>query len=206
MRLYFKPGACSLAPRIVMAELGIDHESIAVDTAAGLTATGQPYEAINPRGYIPALELDDGTVITENPAILQYLGDLQPAAGMAPPAGTLERIRLQQWLNFISAELHKAFSPFFKGRDLAPAERDEALAGLSRRIGDVEHALDDGYLFLLGDQFSVADAYLFVVLNWAGYIGVDLNPWPHVSAYVAGLAKRPAIRSAMAAEGLLEAA
>lgn len=204
MRLYFKPGACSLSSRITMTELGVPFEAVRVDTATGRTEAGADFRAINPKGYVPALEIAPGTVITENPAILQYLADSHPAARLAPPAGTLERARLQEWLNFTSSELHKAFTPYFGGRTLEGAEKERAEANLARRIGDVARGLSDGRAFILGDAFSVADAYLFVVLNWTGFIGVSLDRWPEVARYVARLAARPAFRSAMQAEGLIK--
>jgi glutathione S-transferase len=203
MRLYFKPGACSLASRIVLTELGLAHESIAVDTQAGRTEGGADYRGINPKGYVPALDLGNGAVLTENPAILQYLADANPQAHLAPPAGTLERARLQEWLNFTSSELHKAFSPFFTGRKLTDDEQRRAHDALERRIGDVERSLSDGRSHALGDSFSVADAYLFVVLSWSNVIGVDLPRWPHVAAFVQRVAARPAVRAAMVREGLI---
>lgn len=206
MRLYFKPGACSLSSRIVMTELGITHESVAVDTQAGLTEAGNDYRAINPKGYVPALELESGDVLTENPAILQYLADSNPQANLAPPAGTLQRARLQEWLNFTSSELHKAFSPFFGGRKLDGSEQRSAHDALARRIDDVERGFSDGRSYALGETFSVADAYLFVVLNWCSFIGVSLQRWPHVAAFVARVGGRPAVRAAMVSEGLIEEA
>lgn len=204
MRLYFKPGACSLSSRITMTELGVPFEAIRVDTETGKTETGADFRAINPKGYVPALEIAPGTVITENPAILQYLADSHPSAHLAPPVGTLERARLQEWLNFTSSELHKAFAPYFGGRALEGAEKERAEANLSRRIGDVAHGLSDDRDFILGDVFSVADAYLFVVLNWTNFIGVSFDRWPEVARYFARLAARPAFRSAMRAEGLIK--
>lgn len=206
MRLYFKPGACSLSSRIVLTELGLAHDSVKVDTDAGRTEAGDDYRAINPKGYVPALDLGNGDVLTENPAILQYLADSNPEAYLAPPAGTLERARLQEWLNFTSSELHKALSPFFSGRKLAEDEQARAHETLARRIGDVEHRLSDGRSYALGENFSVADAYLFVVLNWCNFIGVDLQRWPHATAYVQRVAARPAVRTAMAREGLIKEA
>ena len=203
MLLYFKPGACSLSSRIVLTELGLPFGAVKVDTDAGTTQDGSDYRAVNPKGYVPALEISPGTVITENPAILQYLADLVPKAGLAPLAGTIERVRLQEWLGFTSSELHKAFSPWFSGRPLGGEEKSRAEANLDRRIGDVEQGLSDGRSFILGETFTVADAYLFVVLNWSGFIGVDLAQWPKVAAYAARISARPAVRAALAAEGLL---
>jgi len=203
MRLYFKPGACSMSSRIVLNELGQPFDAIKVDTETGLTETGADYRAINPRGYVPALELTDGAVLTENPAILQYLADTHPEAGLAPPPGSLQRARLQEWLNFTSSELHKAFSPFFSGRELDGQENRRAQDALSRRLGDVEQRLSDGRSYTLGEDFTVADAYLFVVLNWCNFIGVALPQWPNVAEFVERVAARPAVRAAMAQEGLI---
>jgi glutathione S-transferase len=204
MKLYYKPGACSLSSRIVLTELDLPFEAVKVDTAAGLTETGEDFRTVNPRGYVPALRIDSDTVLTENAAILQYLADTRPEALLAPAAGSIERVRLQEWLSFISSELHVAFGPFFSGRADGDA-RQPALARLERRIGDVEQALGDGRDHLLGDRFSVADAYLFVVLNWTRFIGVDLKPWPQVAAFMDRVGQRPAVRSALIAEGLLAA-
>lgn len=203
MKLYFKPGACSLSPRIVLNELGLVFSAEQVDTGSGLTETGADYRRINPKGYVPALELDGGVVLTENPAILQYLADSYPEAGVAPVPGSVERARLQEWLNFTASELHKAFSPYFRGRALDDAEKVPVEAQLNRRIGDVEHGLADGRDFILGDRFSVADAYLFVVLNWSRFIGLDLSRWPSTQAYLARLSQRPSVKQAMRQEGLI---
>jgi glutathione S-transferase len=204
MRLYFKTGACSLSSRITLLEIGLPFEAVRVDTDTARTQDGANYREINPRGYVPALEIEPGVVITENPAILQYLADRAPEAGLAPTAGTLERIRLQEWLNFTSSELHKAFSPWFTGHPLEGAALERAKAMLARRIADVERGLSDGRPFILGQNFTIADAYLFVVLNWSGFIGVDLGAWPNVAAYMHRLLARPAIQSALAAEGLIQ--
>ena len=204
MLLYFKPGACSLASRIVLTEIGLPFEAVKVDTSAGTTEDGSDYRAINPKGYVPALQIVPGTIITENLAILQYLADQAPRAGLAPVAGTIERVRLQEWLSFTSSELHKAFSPWFSGQPLGGEDKSRAEANLSRRIGDVERGLSDDRPFILGDTFTVADAYLFVVLNWSGFINVDLARWPKVAAYTTRIAARPAVRAALTAEGLLQ--
>ncbi|AOF92259.1 glutathione binding-like protein [Sinorhizobium sp. RAC02] len=204
MLLYFKPGACSLSIRIVLMELDLPFESVEVDTKAGKTINGADYCTINPKGYVPALQIEPGIVLTENPAILQYLADLRPQSGLAPSAGTLERSRLQEWLNFTSSELHKAFGPWFSGRAFVEGEQFRAETNLARRIDDVERGLSDGRRFVLGQTFTVADAYLFVVLNWTGFIGFDLARWPKVAAYVARVAQRPVVRAALIAEGLLQ--
>lgn len=204
MRLYFKTGACSLSVRIALNELGISHDSVQVNTATGLTEVGENYQSINPKGYVPALKLDNGNVITENPAVLQYLADLKPAAGLAPANGTIERVHLQEWLNFIASELHKSFSPYFSGRDLEPGEKERVEANLFRRISDIERVLSDNRSFILGDAFTVADAYLFVVLNWTNFIGIDLARWPHAAAYMKNIAVRPSVHQALMFEGLIK--
>jgi glutathione S-transferase len=204
MLLYFKPGACSLSSRITLTELALPFKAVQVDTDAGTAENGTDYRTINPKGYVPALEIEPGVVITENPAILQYLADRVPQAGLAPAVGTLDRARLQEWLNFTSSELHKAFSPWFSGRTLEGDDKVRVEANLARRIGDVERGLSDGRPYILGQNFSVADAYLFVVLNWANFIGRDLTAWPNVAAYVARVAARPAVHKALAAEGLIQ--
>jgi glutathione S-transferase len=203
MRLYFKPGACSLASRIILTELGLPYEAHKVDTESALTEGGVDYRKNNSRGYVPALELESGELLTENPAILQFLADTHPEPALAPAYGTLERARLQEWLNFISSELHKAYSPFFSGRTLEEAERERVHTVLARRIGDAEHRMADGRSYVLGECFSVADAYLFVVLNWSNFIGIDLAAWPHLARYVQRIASRPAVRTALATEGLI---
>lgn len=201
MRLYFKPGACSLASRIVLIELGQAFETIKVDTDTGLTEDGRDYRAVNPRGYVPALELKDGRVVTENPAVLLYLGDLQPGR-LTPAAGSWDRVRLQEALSYISSELHKAFSPFFHG-EAQGDRRAPAEALLRRRLGEVEQMLEqDSYL--LGDRMTVADIYLFVVLNWAGFIGFGLQDWPHLSDFMTRMRTHSAVRAALMQEGLLK--
>ncbi len=202
MKLYYLPGACSLSIRIILNELNLPFEGIKVDPRTGKTEAGADYRAINPKGYVPALELDDGTVITENPAILQYLADQHPDAGLAPAPGSFERVRLQEALNFIAAELHKAFSPYFRP-GLEGEEKAKVEAKVERRIGDVEQALADGRPFLLGERFSVADAYLFVVLSWSNVVGVKLDAWPQAAAFVSRIAERPAVHKSLVQEGLI---
>jgi len=206
MKLHYKPGACSMASHIVLNELGLSFELDKTDTDAGTTEAGGDFLKISPNGYVPALVTDEGAVITENPAVLQYLADQSPEAGLAPANGTLERTRLQEALNFVSSELHKSFGPFFSGKELDGDARQKAEAGVARRAAYVEQSLSDGRTFLLGETFSVADAYAFVVLNWAGFVGVNLDAFPKTQAYVARIAVRPAAIKAMVAEGLMEQA
>jgi len=204
MKLYYKPGACSMASHIVLNELGIPFELDKTDTDAGKTQAGDDFRKISPNGYVPALVTNDGDIITENPAVLQYLADQAPDARLAPPNGTLERTRLQEALNFVSSELHKSFSPFFSGIALDADAKQHAEAGVRRRVAYIERSLKDGQPYLLGDTFTVADAYAFVVLNWANFVGVSLDAWPNTKAYVARIAARPAAVKAMIAEGLIE--
>jgi len=206
MKLHYKAGACSMASHIILHELGIPFDLDKTDTDAGKTETGGDFRKISPNGYVPALVTNDGDIITENPAVLQYLADQSPDAVLAPPNGTLERTRLQEALNFVSSELHKSFGPFFSGVDLDDAARKKAEAGVGSRAAHIERSLADGRAFLLGDTFTVADAYAFVVLNWAGFVGVNLDAHPKTQAYVARIAVRPASIKAMVAEGLMEKA
>lgn len=200
MKLYLSPGACSLSPHIVLEELGIAHETESVNLKTKVTASGASYLAINPKGYVPALQLDNGEVLTEGPAIVQYLADQQPDKKLAPPNGSLARYQLQSWLNFIGTELHKNFSPFFN-----PAAPDEmkaiARANIERRLGYLNEQLE-GRPHLLGEDFTVADAYLFTVLGWTQVIGLDLSPWARVAAFQARVAARPAVQRTLKAEGL----
>ncbi|MBV1868068.1 MAG: glutathione S-transferase C-terminal domain-containing protein [Marinosulfonomonas sp.] len=206
MKLHYKPGACSMASHIILNELGVPFELDKTDTDAGKTEAGGDFSKISPNGYVPALIADSGEIITENPAVLQYLADQSPDAGLAPPNGTLARTRLQEALNFISSELHKSFGPFFSGVELDNEARKKAEAGVGSCAAHVERSLADGRAFLLGDTFTVADAYAFVVLNWAGFVGVSLDAHPKTQAYVARIAARPASIKAMIAEGLMEQA
>jgi len=206
MKLHYKPGACSMASHIILNELGTSFELDKTDTDANKTEAGDNFLKISPNGYVPALITDDGEIITENPAVLQYLADQSPDADLAPPNGTLARTRLQEALNFISSELHVSFGPFFSGRELDGDARQRAEAGVGRRAAHIEQRLADGRDFLLGDTFTIADAYAFVVLNWAGFVGVSLAAHPKTQAYVARIAARPAAIKAMVAEGLMEQA
>ena len=201
MKLYYTPGACSLSPHIVLREAGVDFELERVDLAAKTTESGADCRAINPKGYVPALRLDDGQVLTEGAAIVQYVADRRPDARLGAPAGTLERVRLQENLNFVASELHKAFSPLFSPAISAEA-KEAARAKVRQRLDDVERMLSDGRKFLAGDQFTVADAYLFVVAGWAKPTEIGLASWPHVEAFVNRVGEREAVREALRAEGL----
>jgi glutathione S-transferase len=202
MKLYFAPGACSLSPHIVARELDIPLEIEKVDLKAKQTASGRDFLQINPKGYVPALELDNGEVLTEGPAIVQYLADQKPQAGLAPPNGTLTRARLQEMLNFISSELHKTYSPLFSPATVAET-RDERKEYLRKRYTYIDKLLAKRR-FLLGDQFTVADAYLFVVTGWAKHADVDLSDFKAVADFQQRIAARPAVQAAMLAEGLIK--
>lgn len=201
MKLYLKPGACSLSPHIVLHELGLAHETETVDLAKKLTASGANFLDINPKGYVPAVTLDDGTVLTEGPAIVQYLADLHPEAKLAPPNGSLARYQLQSWLTYIGTELHKNFTPFFNPASTADV-KEQARASLTRRYALVESELA-GKPYLMGAEFSVADAYLFTVTSWAKFIKFDLSAFPQLLAYQTRVASRPAVQRALKAEGLI---
>lgn len=203
MKLYFKPGACSMASHIVLNEAGAQFELDKTDTETGKTQCGQDFRAVSPNGYVPALQTDTGEVITENPALLQYLADLFPAAGLAPANGSLGRVRLQELLNFISSELHKTFGPFFSGKDMTDGERQAAVSAVWHRTAHIEHCLSDGRSHLTGEAFTVADAYAFVVLNWTGFVGISLDKFPLTQAYIERVRSRPSAQQAMRSEGLI---
>lgn len=203
MKLYYSPGACSLSPHIVAREAGIAIDLAKVDLKTKTLAEGgSSYLAVNSKGYVPALQLDDGAVLTEGPVIVQYLADQKPDTRLAPKTGTMARLQLQEWLNFITSELHKAFGAFFN-----PAVTPEWRKGVSDRL-DIRCAWLaqqlEGKQYLMGDQFSVADAYLFTVLNWAPMVKFDLGKWPAVTAYQQRVAARPKVQEALKAEGLLK--
>lgn len=202
MKLYYSPGVCSQSVHIALNEAGIDHEIEKVDLANKTTESGADYTRINPLGYVPALELDDGDVLLEAPAILQYLADLKPETGLAPANGTRERVRLQAELNYTASELHKSFGPFFAPVKPEGALKDQALSKLGKRFDALEARLADGRAYVMGDSFTVADAYTFVVASWAGMIDFDLSDRPKVQAYVARVAKRPKVREVLQREGL----
>ncbi len=200
MKLYYKAGACSLATPLVLEETGLPYETEAVDLKTKVTASGADFTQINAKGYVPALVLDTGELLTEGPAILQYLADRVPEKKLVPADGTLERYRLQSWLTFIGTELHRSCTPFF-----SPASGDAwkaaAMANLERRL-DYTNGELAGKAYLLGDGFSVADAYLFTVLSWMPYVKIDLSRWSNLTAFQARVAARPAVQAALKAEGL----
>jgi len=203
MKLYYAPGACSLSPHIVANELGIALKLEKVDNKAKRTETGRDYWQINPKGYVPALELDDGEVLTEGPAIVQYLGDQRPDAKLVPANGTLARVRLQEMLGYINSEIHKSYSPLFKD-DTPEQTRTDRKAYLTRRYELIEKVLAR-QPWLLGDHFSAADAYLYTVTRWANAVKLDLSAFPHLRAFQERVAERPAVQAALSAEGLLKA-
>ncbi|MRX49504.1 glutathione transferase GstA [Paracoccus sp. S-4012] len=202
MKLYIKPGACSLASHIVLHELGLPHETEVVDTAAKRTASGEDYLAINPKGVVPALRLDGGEVLTEGPAILQFLADSAGNESLAPKCGTLARARVQEVLNFTGTGLHAAFKPMFSPAS-DEATKAAARQSIGRNMAWLEQLLSDGRPYLTGATYTVADAYAFVVANWSPRVGVDLGQWPNMQAFVARVAERPATVKALKAEGLI---
>ena len=202
MKLFYSTAACSLSPHIVAREAGIDIELIKVDIKTKKMADGGDYWLVNPKGYVPALQLDNGQLLTEGPVIVQYLADQKPASGLVPAAGTPERYRVQEWLNNITSELHKNFSPMFN--PAASAEmKGAATADLTKRFEYVGKHLE-GKQYLMGDNFSVADAYLFTVSNWGQFVGFDIGQWPALKAHHARVAARPKVQEALKAEGLVK--
>jgi glutathione S-transferase len=201
-KLYYSPGACSLSPHIALREAGLPFDLVLASTKTHKLADGTDYYGINPKGYVPLLELNDGQRLSEGPVIVQYIADQVPASKLAPVAGSMERYRLMEWLNFITSELHKGFSPLFNP---ATPEEYKAIARtrLTERLTWVDSQLA-GKDYLMGDTFTVADAYLFTVAGWGQYVGVDIKPLAQLSAYMGRVAARPAVQAAMKAEGLLK--
>ena len=200
MKLFLKPGACSLSPHIVLEELGLKYETEIVDLKTKKTASGGDYLAINPKGYVPALQLDNGTVLTEGPAIVQYLADLKPEKRLAPANGTLERYQLQSWLTFTGMELHRNFGPFFNPA-AGPDWKAACGANLERRLAWVNEQLA-GKDYLMGANFTVADAYMFTVVGWTKHVKIDISGLTKLVAYQTRVAARPAVLAALKAEGL----
>jgi glutathione S-transferase len=201
MKLYFLPGACSLSPHIVLRETGANFELEKVNLQEKKTSSGEDYGAVNPKGQVPCLELDSGEKLTEGPVIVQYIADQNANAGLAGAVGTMERYRIQEWLNFITSELHKGFSPLF--RPTTPdAYKDITRENLRKRFEWIDHQLS-GKQYLAADRFSVADAYLFTVLRWAPRVGIDTAKWPNITAFMERVAARPKVQEALKAEGLV---
>ena len=202
MKLYYVPGACSLAVHIVLREAGYKFELEKVDVPNKKTETGADYWGINPKGYVPALQLDDGSVLTEAGVILQYLADERPRRNLALKPRTMERYRLMEWLNFIAAEIHKTLGAFFKFKQVMTPEWREAQLGLvDQRFTTLEKMLGSNH-YVMGDEFSIADAYLFTTLNWTHFHQIDVSKWPNIKGFMARVAERPAVKKAMKVEGL----
>ncbi|MGH8129683.1 MAG: glutathione transferase GstA [Steroidobacteraceae bacterium] len=204
MKLFYSAGACSLSPHIVAHEAGIDLKLQKVDTATKTMKVEGDFWEVNPKGYVPALELDNGEILTEGPAIVQYLADLKPKTKLAPQNGTWERIRLQEMLGYINSEIHKTFSPLFNSKVSAEV-RKERTEYLTKRYALLDKQLA-GKKFLFGDQFTIADAYLFVVTNFAKATKVDLSSFTNLQSFQKRVAARPAVQAAMTAEGIIPAA
>ena len=200
MKLYYAPGACSLSPHIALVEAGLPFTLEKVDLQSKVAASGEDFGKVNSKGYVPALVLDDGQVLTEGTAIIQYVADQAPEARLAPAAGTMGRYRLQEWLTFISTELHKSLGSMFNPAQ-SPDWRKAVEATLAKRLDWLSGQLVDKE-YLMG-AFSVADGYLFTVLNWEGFVGFDLSPWPVLKSYVARVRTRPKVMEALRAEGLV---
>jgi len=202
MKLFFTPGACSLAPHIILRETGLTFELERVDLAKKETAGGDDFTKINPKGYVPAIQLDDGQILTEAVVILQYLADQKPESGVAPAQGTMERYRLMELLSFLTSEVHKPFGPLFNP-DVTGEWKENQLNLLHKRFDYLAEGLR-GQQYLTGDEFTVADAYLFTILNWTNFLKLDLGKWPVLKDYIARVAARPSVQEAMKAEGLIK--
>jgi glutathione S-transferase len=201
MKLYYSPGACSLSPHIVLLEAGLNFTAEKVDLKSKKTASGADFTSVNSKGAVPALIMDDGKLLTEGVAIVQYIADQKPESGLAPANGTLERYRLIELLNYISSEIHKGYSPLWNPAITADAKA-AALATLDKKFTFLTAQLGDKP-YLLGDTFTVADAYLFTVLSWSSHVGVDLGKWHVLTAYLARVGHRPKVQEALKAEGLI---
>jgi glutathione S-transferase len=203
MKLYYSPGACSLAPHIALNEAGFAYDAVKVDLRKHLLADGTDYYTINPKGYVPLLELDDGQRLSEVAVILQYIADRKPGT-LAPAVGTLERYRVMEWLNFIATELHKQFGPLWYP-DTPDATKEKQRATLAKRFDYLAETLST-QPYLMGQSFGIADAYLFTILNWTGMLKVDLAPWPSLQQFQARVAARPKVHATLVAEGLAKEA
>jgi glutathione S-transferase len=202
MKLYYSPGACSLSPHIVAREAGIDLDLVKVDTGTHKTADGGDFYAINPKGYVPALQFDNGEVLTEGPVIAQHLADKKPQSGLIPACGSNERYHVQEMQGYINSEIHKTYSPLFD-KNATPQTRQEKGDYLRKRYALIDKQLQ-GRDYLFGDRFSVADAYLFTVTSWAAYVKLDISAFTNLAAFQKRVAARPAVQAAMKAEGLIK--
>ncbi len=200
MQLYYSPGACSLASHIILRETGNDFNLIKVDLVSKAIDTGGDFKQVNPHGYVPALKLENNEVLTEGVAIMQYLADQSPDARLVPENGTFERARLQEKLNYLTTELHKSFTPLFS--NLQEEENKKVIKNVETKLDFINTQLSDKD-YLLGDEFSIADAYLFVITNWTGLTGIDLEKWPNIISFSQRVAKRESVQESMRAEGLL---
>ncbi|MCL1127336.1 glutathione transferase GstA [Shewanella surugensis] len=200
MKLYYSPGACSLAPHIILCELGIEVELVKVDFHTKVTEHGNDFYQISTQGCVPALQIEPGEVLTESVAILQYIADQHPQAGLAPQNATLARARLQEVLNMLTSDLHKAFGPLFSPS--SDSEKQQAVAVIEAKLGFINHMLNTRS-YVIGDNFSIADAYLFVLLSWAIPTGIDLNQWHNLAVFFGRIAERASVHQAMQAEGLI---
>jgi glutathione S-transferase len=201
MKLFYTPGACSLSPHIALREAGLDFDLEKVDLGTKKTAGGADFKTINPKGYVPALQLDNGEVLTEAAVIVQYIADKAPQKKLMPAAGTPEHYRAQEWLNYIAAEIHKGVSQLFNPKMPDGFKQTVKEAVLPPKFDFLTKALE-GRSYLLGESFSVADGYLFTILSWTGHVGIDLGKWPVLKAYSDRVAARPAVQAALKAEGL----
>jgi glutathione S-transferase len=202
MKLYYSPGACSLSPHIALLEAGLAFEAVAAPTKTKKLPDGSDYLKLNPLGYVPLLELDNGVRLREGPAIVQYIADLVPGKKLAPANGSFERYKLQEWLTFIGTELHKGFGPLFAPgtpEEFKKATKERLLSRLQWVDGELK-----GRNYLMGEQFTVADGYLFTVAGWSKYVGLDLSALANLGAYMARVGARPAVQAALKAEGLLK--
>lgn len=205
MKLYYSPGACSLAPHIILRETGAQFTLEKTDTKTKTTASGANFLDVNPKGYVPVLQIEDGYNLTEGVVIQQYLADRAPEAKLAPAPGTAERLKLEELLVFLTTEVHKAFSPLFAATtpdDYKPLAREK----IGQRFDLIEQRLADGRGFLTGETFTIADAYFFTLANWANFVGIDLAKWPNIGRFMQRVAARPAVQAALEAEGLKKAA
>ena len=203
MKLYYMPSACSLSVQITLHELGMSYTKVLVDSQTKKLPDGSDYLAVNPRGQVPLLELDDGTRLSEGPVIVQYLADLKPGSDLIPAAGTVDRYRELEWLNYLTSEVHQRFYPLFKFPDFPDASKDVFRADLAKRLAFVAERLGERD-YLMGDTFTAADGYLFTMLRWARFLKVDLAPWPNLVAFRDRVAARPAVQAAMDDAGLLK--